>query len=297
VTPETAASALYLFEPGEAVRPFRTAAIDYYLAKPADKVTVEILNAKGETVRTFTGTTADDKPKADGAEEEDEGFGPPKTKPPARKAGTNRFTWDLRYPGATVFEGLVMWGARAANGPMALPGEYQVRVSANGQSQTRKLTVKMDPRENVTPEQLQAQFKLASDIRDEVSAANEIVIKIRELKKQAKARADQSKDTTVAEAGASLRDTLSTIEEQVYQVRNSANEDPLNFPIKLNNLIAALARSVETGDAPPTNQSYVVYRELTAQLSAIQTKFNEALKMNLDRFNSVLAEHKLERIE
>jgi hypothetical protein len=155
----------------------------------------------------------------------------------------------------------------------------------------------MDPRENVTQEQLQTQFKLASDIRDEVSAANEIVIKIREFKKQAKARADDSKDPAVAEAGASLRDKLSTIEEQVYQVRNSANEDPLNFPIKLNNLIAALARSVETGDAPPTDQTYVVQRELSAQLSAIQVKFNEALKVDLDRFNTVLAEHKLAKIQ
>jgi hypothetical protein len=65
----------------------------------------------------------------------------------------------------------------------------------------------------------------------------------------------------------------------------------------LNNLIAALARSVETGDAPPTDQSFVVYRELTAQLSAIQAKFNESLKVDLDRFNAVLAEHKLNKIQ
>ncbi|HEY1950617.1 MAG TPA: glycosyl hydrolase, partial [Bryobacteraceae bacterium] len=263
LTQSTEASPLHLFEPGEAIRSFRPAAIDYYLAKPADKVTIDILDAKGAVVRTFTGSAAADKPKGENAEEDDEG--PPgqrRAKPPSRKAGTNRFTWDLRYPGATVFEGMVLWGARAESGPLAVPGEYQVRVTANGQTQTQKLTLKMDPRENVTQQQLEAQFKLASDIRDEVSAANEIVIKIRELKKQAKARADDSKNTAVVEAGASLRDKLSTIEEQVYQVRNSANEDPLNFPIKLNNLIAALARSVETGDAPPTDQSFVVYREL-----------------------------------
>jgi hypothetical protein len=263
-----------------------------------DKVTIDILDAKGGVVRTFTGSAAADKPKGENAEEDDEG--PPgqrSAKPPSRKAGTNRFTWDLRYPGATVFEGMVLWGARAESGPLAVPGEYQVRVTANGQTQTQKLTLKMDPRENVTQEQLQAQFKLASDIRDEVSAANEIVIKIREFKKQAKARADDSKNPAVAEAGASLRDKLSTIEEQVYQVRNSANEDPLNFPIKLNNLIAALARSVETGDAPPTDQTYVVQRELSAQLSEIQVKFDDALKVDLDRFNTVLAEHKLAKIQ
>ena len=294
--PSVAAAPLHVFEPGEAFRSFRPAAIDYYLAKPADKVTVDILDAKGAVVRTFTGSEADDKAKKENAEEEEEGPRA-RTPPPSRKTGTNRFTWDLHYPGAKVFEGMVLWGARAESGPLALPGEYQIRVTANGQTQTQKLTVKLDPRETVTQAQLEAQFKLASDIRDEVSAANEIVIKIRELKKQAKARADDSKNSAVVEAGASLRDRLSTIEEQIYQVRNSANEDPLNFPIKLNNLIAALARSVETGDAPPTDQTYVVHRELSAQLSAIQTKFNDSLKMDLNRFNGVLAEHKLDKIQ
>jgi photosystem II stability/assembly factor-like uncharacterized protein len=296
LAPSVETQTLHLFEPAEAIRSFRPASIDYYLAKPADRVTIEIFDSKGTLVRTFAGSPDDDKPKP-GAEDEEEGPGRQRTKPPSRKAGTNRFTWDMRYPGATVFEGMVLWSARAESGPLALPGEYQVRVTANGETQTQKFVLKMDPREKITQQELEAQFKLASDIRDEVSAANEMVIKIRELKKQVKARADDSKDSRVAEAGASFRDRLSTIEEQVYQVRNAANEDPLNFPIKLNNLIAALARSVETGDAPPTDQSYAVYHELTDQLTAIQGKFNEVLKVDLDRFNTVLAEHKLQKIQ
>ncbi len=68
----------------------------------------------------------------------------------SQAAGTNRFTWDLRYPGATVFEGEVLWSARAEQGPLAVPGNYQVRVTANGQTQTQPLAVKLDPREHVT---------------------------------------------------------------------------------------------------------------------------------------------------
>ena len=71
---------------------------------------------------------------------------------------------------------------------------------------------------------------------------------------------------------------LGAVEEDIYQVRNRSNQDPLNFPIKLNNQIAALARSIETGDAPPTDQAYVVFRELTAQLDAIHARLDELLK-------------------
>ena len=66
------------------------------------------------------------------------------------------------------------------------------------------------------------------------------------------------------------------MEEDLYQVRNRSNQDPLNFPIKLNNQMAALARSIETGDARPTDQSYVVFRELSERLAAIRARLTAA---------------------
>jgi photosystem II stability/assembly factor-like uncharacterized protein len=258
--PSVTTGPLHLFKPDPAVRSFRPAAFDYYLQKEAQKVTIEILDASGKVVRSYTGSDEEEK-KAKKAADEDSDFGPPKPPPPARKAGTNRFTWDLRYTGATVFEGEIMWGARAEQGPLAVPGRYQVRVTADGASQTQPLELKLDPRHHVTLEDLQKQFDLAIKIRDEVSLCDEMVIAIR------KAKADPA-------ASANLRDNLSTLEEEIYQVRNRANEDPLNFPIKINNQIAALARTVETGDDPPTAQDYEVYKLLTGRLATIKTKFD-----------------------
>jgi hypothetical protein len=283
---------MHLFKPDDAIRTFRPAAIDYFLQKPANKVTVEILDASGKVVRTFTASAEDEK-KAKKPEDEEAEFGPPRTPPPGRKAGTNRFTWDLRYPGATVFEGLVMWGARADMGPLAVPGSYQVRVTADGVSQTQPLTLKQDPREKVTMAELQQQFDLAVKVRDEVSLCDDMVIAIRKINKEAKERADKSKDEAVMEASASLRDELSTIEESVYQIRNRANEDPLNFPIKINNQIAALARIVETGDNEPTDQDYEIFKLLTQRLAVIQTKYDHAVKVDVPKFNDVLVKHKL----
>ncbi len=265
--PSISTSALHLFKPDAAVRSFRPAVLDYYLQKEAKTVTIDILDASGKVVRSFTGSDEEEK-KAKKAEEDDSDFGPPKAPPPARKAGTNRFTWDLRYAGSTVFEGEIMWGARAEQGPLAVPGHYQVRVTTDGVAQTQPLELKLDPRRHVTQEDLQKQFDLAIKIRDEVSLCDEMVIAIRKAKKD-------------ASASANLRDNLSTLEQEIYQVRNRANEDPLNFPIKINNQIAALARTVETGDNPPTAQDYEVYKLLTGRLDVIKKRFDNTLPAGL----------------
>jgi hypothetical protein len=82
-----------------------------------------------------------------------------------------------------------------------------------------------------------------------------------------------------------LTTRLSAVEEDVYQVRNRSGQDPLNFPIKINNQLAALFRIIETGDAKPTDQSYVVFKELSAQLEAIKAQLDSLLKNDLSQFN------------
>jgi hypothetical protein len=263
--PEVLTSGLYLFQPRTALRSVSPAPIDYYLAKPADKVVIDILDSKGAVVRTYTGTPEDDKAKKGAADDGgDEEFRGPRVGPVPRKAGMNRYSWDLRYPGAHTFEGMILWSARAEQGPLAVPGDYSVRITANGQTSTRPLKVEKDPRlTDVSQADLEEQFQLAMKVRDEVSEADDMVVLIR----KAKATADPS-----------MKDRLSTIEEDLYQVRNRSNQDPLNFPIKLNNQIAALQRVIESGDAKPTDQSYIVFKELTARLNALKAKLDEAMK-------------------
>jgi photosystem II stability/assembly factor-like uncharacterized protein len=302
LTPTVAAVEVHLFQPRTAYRSANQAVIDYYLKKDSDKVTIEILDAQGKLIRTFTGTPEDDKRRAargaeTGGDEEGEFAGPRSPRPPTRKAGTNRFTWDLRYPGATVFEGMIMWSARPESGPLAVPGTYQVRLTANGQTQTQSFAVKKDPRLTwVTEDDLAKQFDLAVQVRDKTSEANEMVIQIRALKKQLTDRSEKAKDAGLTAAAEALSKKLSAVEEEVYQVRNRSNQDPLNFPIKLNNQIAALRRSIETGDGRPTEQSYVVFRELTARLAALQAELSKTLREDLAQFNRLLAQQRLESV-
>ena len=153
----------------------------------------------------------------------------------------------------------------AGQGLTAAPGSYQVRLTASGVSETRPLMVSKDPRlTNVTNADLAEQFRLAMEVRDKTSEANEMVIRIREIKKNIGEKV--KKDPKLDAAGERLSTRLSAVEEDLYQVRNRSNQDPLNFPIKLDNQIAALMRVVESGDSKPTDQSYVVFKELNERL-------------------------------
>src|SRR5262249_9880826 len=147
---------------------------------------------------------------------------------------------------------MVLWGA-TSNGPMVLPGTYQVRLTVDGRTATQPLVIKKHPLRNVGNDALAAQFRLASEVRDAVNDANNAVIRIRRIKQAVSDRVAKSKDPEVKEAADRLTRSLSAVEEEIYQVRNQSNQDPLNFPLKTNNRLASLLRVVETGDGMPTS--------------------------------------------
>jgi photosystem II stability/assembly factor-like uncharacterized protein len=266
--PEISESSLYLFKPYYAVRNVQNAVFEYYLNKEANNLTVEVLDPSGKTIQTYKAEKAKTgKEKSTDDEDDDSGRKP---KPPTMKAGLNKFEWDLRYPAATSFKGMILWGAKATSGPLSPPGTYTVKVTADGKSLSEPFTIKLDPRlKNVTIADVQEQFKIALQIRDQVSKANEAVIKIRDVKAKMAKAGITDKDLT---------EQLSTIEENLYQVKNQSSQDPLNFPIRLNNKIAALGRSIETGDAKPTDASYKVYKELSAELEKQLTDLDQLMK-------------------
>ena len=125
-------------------------------------------------------------------------------------------------------------------GPMVVPGNYQVRLTVNGKSQTHKFQVMKDPRLSTTPQDFARQLELALQVRDKLSDANNGVIQIRAVRKQLDEYLDRVKNPKVVEAAKALSKKLTEVEEALYQTKNRASEDPLNYPIKLNNKLAAL---------------------------------------------------------
>jgi photosystem II stability/assembly factor-like uncharacterized protein len=296
LTPQVVGLSAYLFEPRPAIRSANQAAIDYYLGRGVDQVKIEILDAKENLIRAFEGAGGSGRSRS-AAGDETEGSPALQARTPGTKPGMNRFIWDLRYPGATVFPGIVFRGASPGVGPMAPPGEYLMRLTSNGQTLARSLVIRRDPRiTNVTDGDLDAQFKLAIQIRDKTSQAHEAVIRIRAIKDQLEKRATSIKEVGLAGAAEALKTKLSQIEEEIYQVRNRSPRDTLNYPIKLNNQLAVLETWVETGDSRPTDQDYAVFQELSAHLAEIVTQLDQVLTADLKRLDDALIARHLDPI-
>jgi len=293
--PETMVASAALFQPSTATRRVDDALIQYYLRDSVEAVTVEILDAGGNLVRSFESTAGSNRQRSD---DDDDSFFGRGTRPPTRAVGLNRFVWDLRYPGATTFDGMIIWSGRPQAGPMAPPGRYQVRLTAGSFTATQTFDVRKDPRlSGVTDEDLHEQFRLASEIRDKTSLANETVIQIRDIKKQVNDRVQQTNDRGVHTAADAFLQKISAVEEELYQVRNRSGQDPLNFPIKLNNRLASLRRSVETGDAKPTDAAHTVLEELSTELAGHLGRLDTILIEDLRDLNRRLQRANLDPIQ
>ena len=99
---------------------------------------------------------------------------------------------------------------------------------------------------------------------------------IRDIKSQIETNLPEDAAKSLKKMAQTTTDKLSAVEEELYQVKNQSNQDPLNFPIKLNNRLAYLRKSVESGDGPPTAGAYKVFNELSSDL-----------KTHLDNLDSV----------
>jgi photosystem II stability/assembly factor-like uncharacterized protein len=288
-------SELQLFKPQDALRGLdKTLRVSYVLKQPAAKVTLEILDGQGKVLRAFTGTTADfAKPPAPPTIED---LFNPKDPKPAVAAGLQRLEWDLRYDRAAEFTGMVMWDA-TTRGPVAPPGNYQVRVTADGQSATQPFAVRREPHllADVSDADLQREFELAMQIRDKASQANQAVMLVRGIRPQLQDRAGKldSKTGPTAKAIEALEKTLTTVERNVYQVKNQSFEDPLNFPVMLNNKIATLQGIVESADAQPTDQSYDMFKMLSDRLDEQMRALDTAVQKELPQVNDMLKRQKL----
>jgi len=250
------------------------AVVFFYLKQlPDTEARLEILDARDSVVRRWSTRPAN----------------PEDSLRPA--AGLNRFVWNLRYADAHRFRGLVLW-AGGTQGPVAVPGTYKARVTVGPWSETQPFTVREDPRVKYTTADLQRQFDLLIQIRDRLSAANDAVTRIREVRGQIEAVVGHARGQAgardIAARADSLKTKLGAIEEAIYQVKNQSGEDPLNFPIRLNNRISALASVVGSADAPPTDQAVAVFAELSALLQAQLDRLKTALDTDLPAFNTLV---------
>lgn len=282
-----------LFKPTPAIRGVYDAVVQYYLAETVDSVTITITETDGDEIARFTGKQPSYKPDPSLPWWLRGGSSTPTT-----AKGLNTFTWDMRYPGATTFDGMIIWSAQPARGPKAPPGEYKVTLKAGDYSMTFPLVIEMNPNlKGVAAADLQEQFELASKIRDKTTLANEAVIDIRRIRTAIEQRLEGQDDAKLQGQADALLNAMRKVEEALYQTKNVSNQDPLNFPIRLNNRFAYLRRSLERGDAKPTDGAYQVFGELTAELEGLLKELDQLRGDDLAAFNAALRAKGLKSID
>ncbi len=254
------------------------AMIHFYLKeKPADSVAVKLgfYDAAGKLIREYS-TTA--KERSDKMEV---------------KQGANMFVWNMFYPDAKGFEGIVLWAA-SLRGPRAVPGDYKVRLSVGDQSLEQPLRILKDPRSEATDADIKAQFDFITEVQGKVSEAHEAIVEIRDIRKQLNAYAERVKDNAdmkdLAEKAKAIDKAMTAVEEALYQTKNRSGQDPLNFPIRLTNKLAGVAGLTSMGDYPPTAQAVAVKNELTPLIDAELARFREIKAKELPAFNQMVKE-------
>ena len=181
--------------------------------------------------------------------------------------------------------------------PVVPPGRYTVRLTADGRSETTAVEVRRNPWiTDVTDADLLAQYAFGLRIRDKVNEANGAVIAIRRVKTQLDDRLEQSDDTRLADAAERLVANASEVEADIYQVRNRSNQDPLNFPIKVNNRLANLLSMSERGDGRPGRGMEEVFQIMVDELRGYTDRLEEVWATDLAAVNRELERLGLEAL-
>ena len=263
--------------------PPRGAIIDYYLKEaPQGEVTLEILDPQDKPVRHLS--SVERKEDAQPPEWPDQ-VETPKTIP--AKAGMNRFAWDLRYDDPVQTPGAFYYGS-GPRGPLALPGNYQVRLTANGKSQTAPLHLAIDPRIKDAGPGMVKNFELVSRVNARFSQLHQAINEIRETKSQLAALHKRFGDVERLKPAMSAADDMekkmSAIEERLTQVKMKSSEGNLVYPNELNEQFYTFSQTVEA-DAAPTEPQLEIFKMLDGQLEEqlkawSQIKTDEVPKIN-----------------
>jgi hypothetical protein len=186
-----------------------------------------------------------------------------------------------------------MW-ADMKEGPKAVPGTYRARLSVGDISQEVTFEILPDPRTSSTAEDYAAQFSFVMELRDLLSRTHGEIRKIRELRTQLEGlqvrfekegEGDADMADLIAEVTA-LQETITSIEEALYQTRNESRQDPLNYPIRLNNKLTSLMLTAAVGDARPTAGAIAVKNELSAAIESELGQLDSVWNENVPALNS-----------
>ncbi len=288
--PGTRVSLAFLGADGKVIRELK-GEVQTEAAKPREIKAGVVPPAPQETKEAVKseGAPAEENPPERPEREEEE-----KDKLTEITNGHNRVTWDLRYPDAKKFPGMVLW-AGSTIGPKVLAGTYTVKLTAGDQSVTAPAEIRQDPRTSSSPADLKSQFDFVKSVYDKVSEVNGQITRIREVRKSL---ADLKKrDKPVGDAAKDLDKKMTAVEEALYQTKLKSSQDPLNYPIRLNDKLAGVGDSASAGAFAPTAQQIAVRDELVQKIDAQLTILKSIWDNDLPAFNKLVRDQNVPAVK
>jgi len=274
-------------------------AVIYYFLKDAPKgdteAKIEILDASGKVIRKYSSTEYSPL---------DEPLDPDDKKPEKElkpEAGLNRFVWDLRYEEARHVPGYYLWEyGTGAHGPVAVPGHYQVRLTVGAQSQTSDFDLKLDPRVKVSQADLEAQFSLLIQTRDELNRVYDTVNQIQDVRSQLsglKRRLPENASAkTIVMAADDLEKKIVAVRDEIVNLDISANEDSLAYPPQLDAKLAFLAMDAGSADSAPTEAEQRQFEKLKRQSGELISRWEDLQRRDLAAFQKLATEGSLSTV-
>jgi len=282
-------SAPYLYQPAPVYRLNGQTQPTFTYRLPADSMVVkfEFYDAAGKLVGTAASNDTTKAPVDPRFAEM--GFTPPAPPKPGTRKGVNRFTYTMKHEDATRFRGMITWAGNGG-GPAMAPGTYRVRMTAgNSAPVSYDFRVLPDPRSDATEADLKEQVRFALQVRDKITAANQGVIESRNLKRDLTDRtAKMTSVAAFAPLAKTFADSLNVVEDSLYQTKNQSGQDPLNFPIRLNDQLGGLMGFVMSGERRPAKQSYDVWGVLAPKTDGELARLERTITTQLPKINALL---------
>jgi hypothetical protein len=205
------------------------------------------------------------------------------------KKGSNHFVWNMKYEDAKRFDGMIFW-AGSLSGPTAVPGNYRVIMETGSWVDSAYFSILKNPASDGTIQDIQAQFDFVQSVSDKVTEAHQAIIDIRKIRNQINDFTSRIEDKEIKSYADSIDLILTEVENNLYQTKNRSGQDPLNFPIKLTNKLAALNSLTQMGggDYPPTAAAIQVRDEITSKINVELEKFEKVKGSMIQELNDLI---------
>jgi photosystem II stability/assembly factor-like uncharacterized protein len=214
--------------------------------------------------------------------------------------GNNVFNWNMMYTGAESVKGMILWWA-SLNGPMALPGTYKVALSVNGKKMQQNFKILKNPVSEASVSDMKAQFDFINDINTKMTEIHKALKNVKKVRDQVSllqnSISDKIKHKELLDFADTLVEDMTTIEETLYQTKSKSGQDPLNFPIRLNNKLAHLNSLTRIGNYAPTQQAIDFKNEVTIEIDVELAKLNSLFSKGVKELNQKVKNSTIDLIQ